>query len=105
MSSASRVKVPARAVRAAVARPSRAQVAVKPQEQAAVDPVLAISSALVAPLLAAGPVFAAEEEAHNILKGTSLALIHPAAMITLFTLSVYAGYLGLQVCAHAPCVQ
>ena len=52
---------------------------------------------MTSPLLTAAPAVATEEGGHNILKGTSLALIHPIVMVTLFTLSIYAGYLGLQV--------
>eukprot|EP00958_Prasinococcus_capsulatus_P018776 scaffold2232_cov365-Prasinococcus_capsulatus_cf.AAC.6 len=46
-------------------------------------------------LLLAGDALA-EDEPHNILKGTSIALIHPIVMGILFATTLYSGYLGLQ---------
>jgi hypothetical protein len=81
----------------AVARPSHAKHATEVVPD--VDPVWLFSTMLASPFIASGAANAAEgaEEGHDLLKGTSLALIHPIVMGTLFVLTAYAGYLGLQV--------
>ena len=50
----------------------------------------------MAPLMMfAGEALAADEP-HDIMKGTTLALIHPVVMGILFATTLYSGYLGLQ---------
>lgn len=46
-------------------------------------------------LIFSGEALAKEGE-YGLLEGRTLALIHPAVMISLFGLSCYAGYLGWQ---------
>jgi hypothetical protein len=59
---------------------------------------LTLGTSLAAPLLCAAPAFAQEGE-FGLLEGRTLSLIHPAVMITLLCSTLYAGWLGLQVCS------
>jgi hypothetical protein len=85
----------ARVVHAHVARPTRAP-RVSTESPTSVDPVWLFSTMLAGPLIAAEPALA-KEGAFGILEGRSFALIHPIGMGSLLALTMYAGWLGLQV--------
>ncbi|KAI8468074.1 MAG: hypothetical protein J3K34DRAFT_386507 [Monoraphidium minutum] len=86
----------------AVARPSRAASAPRRAAAPPAAPDAAAAPLSLAALAAAAPYFLLSDAAlatggdFGLLEGRTAALVHPAVMITLFGLSLYAGYLGWQ---------
>lgn len=86
----------------AVARPARTMVCTPTSAGDAKPAGAAAPAGPIAAVLAAAPFLLHADAAFatggsfGILEGRTAALVHPAVMITLFTLTGYAGYLGWQ---------